>query len=385
MDVAKEFGLSLRSVERLYKRFLDRGEDGISPGYARCGQHQSQRTPEHIVQKAQELREQHPTWGAELIRVFLEADQPLPTARTLQRWFRKTALPKAPPGRRPETNPLRAKRPHQVWQMDAKEWILLQSGQRVSWLRVVDEFTGAVLGSFVFEEGHFASVTAGQVRQSLRDLFFQWGRPKSFRVDNGHPWGSAGDLPTDLALWLIGLSIDMIWNPPRQPQKNGVVERSQGVGKNWAEPKTCLSARALQKRLNEMDRIQREAYPYQNGQSRLTTHPQLKFSGRAYSQGFEAKSWSMKAVLNHLREYVISRRVDRAGAVSIYNRNYYVGEHHRGKAIYVYLDPLEVAWVFSTPEGEQLRVHPAEQITKESIMKLTVTKRRKPKPTDQHS
>ena len=39
-----------------------------------------------------------------------------------------------------------------------------------------------------------------------------------------------------LALWLIGLGIEVIWNPPRCPQANGVVERSQGTGKRWAEP-----------------------------------------------------------------------------------------------------------------------------------------------------
>jgi transposase InsO family protein len=374
--VVKELALPLRTVQRLYRRFEDWGERGIAPDYAQCGQHQPQKTPESILQNAQTLRAEHPTWGAELIRIFLEADQPRPSARTLQRWFRKQATPKAPPGRRPEADSQRAQTPHEVWQMDAKEWVLLNSGQRVSWLRVVEEFTGAVLGTWVFEQGHFASVTASAVRQTLRDLFFQWGRPKRFRVDNGHPWGSAGDLPTDLALWLIGLNLQMIWNPPRQPQKNGVVERSQGVGKNWAEPGACQSAQELQTRLNEMDRIQREVYPYQGGPSRLATYPQLNSSGRTYSRDWETNTWNLTRVLDHLREYVVSRRVDSAGTVSIYNRRYYVGKQHHGKLMYVYLDPLEISWIFSNPDGEQLRIHPAEQITKDAIMKLQVTNRR---------
>jgi hypothetical protein len=41
----------------------------------------------------------------------------------------------------------------------------------------------------------------------LRRAFADWGRPERFRVDNGVPWGSWGDLPTDLALWLIGLGV----------------------------------------------------------------------------------------------------------------------------------------------------------------------------------
>ena len=298
-------------------------------------------------------------------------------ARTLQRWFEKNAVPLAPPGKRPEAQSSRATRPHETWQMDAKEFVRLKNGQRVSWLRVVDEFTGAVLGTVVFEKERFASVSAAAVRKVLRALFSCWGRPRRFRVDNGHPWGSTGDFPTDLSLWLIGLGMDMIWNPPCTPQKNGVVERSQGVGKNWAEPGSCNSAKALQQRLDEMDRIQREEYPHDRRKSRLETYPALKSSRRRYDTKWEADHWSIKRVLAHMSEYVIQRRIDRGGSVSIYNRNYYVGRHHKGKEIFVYFDPLEVVWIFSTPEGEQLRTQSADQITQERILRLDVTKRRK--------
>ena len=379
-EVAQEFGLSLRTVQRLYRRFEIWAEDGVPPDYDQCGQQQTQQTPDEILLQAQQLRNEHPTWGAELIRLHLDSEAPLPAARTLQRWFKKNVIPTAPPGNRPAANPERATRPHQVWQMDGKEYVLLKNGQRISWLRVVDEFTGAVLGTFVFEVERFASVTPAAVRKVLRALFSLWGRPKRFRVDNGHPWGSTGDFPTDLSLWLIGLGMELIWNPPREPQKNGVVERSQGVGKNWAEPQNCESAKQLQQRLDEMDRIQRERYPHQRGKSRLATYPQLKSSRRPYDADWEEKHWSLRRVLNHLSEYVIPRRIDHGGSISIYNRNYYVGKHHRKEAVYVYFDPLEVSWVFSTPEGDQLRVHPAEQITRERILRLAVTnRRRKPK------
>src|SRR5208337_2432296 len=85
-------------------------------------------------------------------------------------------------------------------------------------------------------QGYFTQVPSGMVQAELRRCFRQWGRPVSLRVDNGYPWGSCGDLPTPFALWLVGLDIGVIWNPPRRPQDNGVVERSQGLAKNWAEP-----------------------------------------------------------------------------------------------------------------------------------------------------
>ena len=81
--------------------------------------------------------------------------------------------------------------------------------------------------------------------------------------------GSRGEFPTELSLWLIGLGVGMHWNNPRRPQENGVVERSQGTSARWCEPWTCRSPAELQVRLERMDRLYREVYPYQNRRSRL--------------------------------------------------------------------------------------------------------------------
>src|SRR4051794_7580213 len=70
-------------------------------------------------------------------------------------------------------------------------------------------------------------------QRALRRLFARFGLPEQVRIDNGMPWGSQGDLPTDLACWLAGLGVGLLTNPPRQPQKNGVIERYQGVGQLW--------------------------------------------------------------------------------------------------------------------------------------------------------
>jgi transposase InsO family protein len=67
------------------------------------------------------------------------------------------------------------------------------------------------------------------VRRSLRRAWERWGLPRVVQVDNGSPWGSWSDLPPPLALWLIGLGLELAWIPPRRPQRNGVVERSHGV------------------------------------------------------------------------------------------------------------------------------------------------------------
>jgi hypothetical protein len=215
-----------------------------------------------------------------------------------------------------------------------------------------------------------------EVQAVLRQTFRRWGRPWCFRVDNGTPWGSSGDLPTDLALWLLGLAIATTANPPRRPQDNGVVERSQGTGKRWAEPGTCADATELQQRLQEMDQIQREEYPSLQGRSRLEAFPELQHSGREYSPSWERRHWDLALVLTHLAGYAVPRKVDKCGSVSLYSKSHYVGKLHAGKQVFVMFDPHRCEWLFSDEHGLQLRSQPAEQICRRRIETLTVTNKR---------
>jgi transposase len=378
--IAQALDLSPRTVRRLRRRALQQPADALAADYAACGRRRSADT-EALREEVLALRRTHPRWGAGLLRVLLQRDDPdraVPCVRTLQRWLHGAGLGPAPSGRRPasETPAERAKQPHAVWQMDAAEQIRLQNGQRVSWLRLVDECSGAVLWTKVFAQGKWLKVPPQDVQAELRRAFARWGRPLTLRVDNGGPWGSAGDLPPDLALWLIGLGIDLHWNDAHAPRQNGIVERSQGLGKRWAEVEQCRSAHELQQHLQTVDAIQREAYPACQGQTRAAAFPKLAHSGRRYSRFWERQHWDHARVLQHLAGYAVVRKVDQNGDVSLYHRPHYVGILHRAKRVYVMLDPQRVEWLFADDKGQQLRVQPAEELQAARIQRLTVTNRR---------
>lgn len=153
-DIAAAFGLPPRTVRHLLSRFQSGGPDALAPSYEACGR-QTPKPAEALVQAVLQMRREHPTWGAELIRLMLprqglDTGTPLPTTRTLQRWLGRAGLAPAPVGRRPKGESRRATRPHEVWQMDAAELVPLRSGSRICWLRLVDEGSGAVLGTAVF-------------------------------------------------------------------------------------------------------------------------------------------------------------------------------------------------------------------------------------------
>jgi len=197
------------------------------------------------------------------------------------------------------------------------------------------------------------------------------------RIDNGYPWGSAGDLPTDLALWLLGLGIELWWNRPRRPQENGVVERSQGTGKRWGEPHTCGDHVAFQKRLDELDQLQREHYRYRKNKSRMTWYGDLHHSGRPYSVSGERSHWQWEKVASHLGNYCVERYVDQKGQISIYNRNHYVGVTQRKKAVWVMFDGGRCEWVVADERGQILKQIPADEMRGKEILALSVTYRRK--------
>lgn len=150
--IAAELGLRCRTVRGLWQRYRRRGEQGLEPDYARCGR-RGPRLARPVYETALARRRAHPRWGAPLIRLERRVrfpQEPLPRERTVSRWVRAAGLqprrgkrPLAPPRRR-------GQRPHEGWQIDAKERRRLGDGPGCSQVSVVDEASGATLGTVAF-------------------------------------------------------------------------------------------------------------------------------------------------------------------------------------------------------------------------------------------
>jgi transposase len=153
-QIAEALSLSRVTVRRLIRRSRERGAEGLEPDYRRAPD--AAALASGLRDAALQCRREHPAWGAELIRIHLLQrawSEPVPSARTLQRWLLRANLAPAPAGRPPKDNPARATTPHETWQMDAKELIKIGTNELVSWLRLVDECSGAVLRTAVFPPG----------------------------------------------------------------------------------------------------------------------------------------------------------------------------------------------------------------------------------------
>ena len=152
-DIAADLGLNFETVRKLIARFRKHGSGSIAADYSKCGLSQPRRADAELIEAAITMRREHPSWGAGIIRVQLvelHPDSVIPSVRTIQRAFARAGLNPAPPGRRRGRSWRRAERPHQTWQMDAADQMKLAGGRSASWLRIVDECSGAVLKTIVF-------------------------------------------------------------------------------------------------------------------------------------------------------------------------------------------------------------------------------------------
>jgi hypothetical protein len=132
-------GLVPRTVRQLVQRLRTRGPNALATSYPnRAYAHPPPFRA--LIEEALQLRRAHPTWGAGLVRVLLHRRYPAapnPAERTLQRWFRRAELIRAPSGRRAGPSSYqRAQEPHDVWQLDAADQVALQNGTQVCWLRI---------------------------------------------------------------------------------------------------------------------------------------------------------------------------------------------------------------------------------------------------------
>lgn len=87
--ISQEEQISYSSVRKIWKRFEEKGLEGLAANYQNCGLQGCQ--TKSIKRIALWLRYLHPDWGAPFIHMILEeryGSAELPTIRTLQLWFR---------------------------------------------------------------------------------------------------------------------------------------------------------------------------------------------------------------------------------------------------------------------------------------------------------
>lgn len=263
---------------------------------------------------------------------------------------------------------------HEVWAVDAKEQMKLHDATGACWLTLTDEASGAILSTRAFPTRDWLDVNVGAVRDHLQSVFAEWGLPHALRFDNGHPWGTTTPIPSALALWLVGLGVEVIFGRPARSTDNAVVERSHGVLNGWVEPHQCADFEQFEDFLAYFTAFQRERYPLTGGQPRTQHYPQLRENPRRYNATEDAQNWSLQFVFDYLATFRFQRKVAVNGRVSLFSREYSLGRAYQRRTVSIQMDNHAHEWVAYDEYGNELKRFAPRDLTYETIYHFNLSR-----------
>lgn len=219
--LCRRFGVSRTLGYRLLDRYALQGDAGLEERSRRP--HGSPlRTAPELEAAVLAVRSEHPAWGGRKIAAVLRRrGMAAPSPSTVTQILRRHGIELGAYGGG-ETSFTRFEHasPNDLWQMDFKGHVAMQSG-RLHPLTVLDDHSRfcVVLAACDNERTH-------TVRDHLTEAFERYGLPWRMTMDNGSPWGNGpGDPFTPLGVWLMEQDIRIGHSRPYHPQTQGKDER----------------------------------------------------------------------------------------------------------------------------------------------------------------
>lgn len=221
-EVCRRHNVAPKTGYEYLRRYLAGGEgalEALSRRPHRMPAKLDEATERRIIELRQALR-----WGPRKIRWRLEQEgwPRVPAKSTVEEVLRRNGMVteersrKSMPHRRFEHE-----QPNDLWQIDFKGHFALRNGERCHPLLVIDDHSRYLLALRACRNERRETV-----QPILTELFRTHGLPVRMLMDNGPPWGRAGErVYSELEVWLIRLDVRVSHGRARHPQTQGKVER----------------------------------------------------------------------------------------------------------------------------------------------------------------
>lgn len=225
-ELAREYGISLKTAKKFKARFLRQGEPGLLD-QSRAPHWIPHKTPPDVVRILVAERKKHPTWGSRKLKVILEKryQREFPASSTITDILGRAGLlverkvrSQCPPS---PTSLSVANAPNDIWCIDYKGQFRLANGRYCYPLTLTDQFSRLILGIDAMN-----AISTEAALATCEELFRRYGLPNAIRSDNGAPFASRGlaGLTKLSVYWmLLGIRVERI--RPSHPEENGQHER----------------------------------------------------------------------------------------------------------------------------------------------------------------
>jgi transposase InsO family protein len=321
-ELCRRFGISRSNGHKWLKRYLMEGGAGLADRSRRPLRSPS-RTPQPIEAEVLRIRDKsNNTWGGRKIeRVMqrsgqIEVPSPSTITEILRRHGKLAERAHEHPG--PHQRFERAA-PNELWQMDFKGHFATAQG-RCHPLTVLDDHSRYSLTISACSNQQDTTV-----RGRLVLIFRRYGLPFAMLMDNGPPWGDAGNQPhTVFTVWLMQLGVKVIHCRPFHPQTQGKDERFHRTLK--AEVLSGKSFRTLAECQDAFDRW-RHMYNHER------PHEALAFATPAERYRVSTRTFPETLAPIEYGPGDTVRKVDSGGDIKFKGRKLHVGKPFRGNPI----------------------------------------------------
>jgi hypothetical protein len=386
-DLAVEVRCSLSCARKWWRVGRDGGVDALRrerPVERKTGA--LSRFDPVVAERALHWKRSYPRRGPERILVEMAGDESLaglklPKRSTLATFF-KEACPELLQKRQPRPKaPPKGQRVHELWQMDAKEKIVLGDGNIVTVLQVREPIACAFLGCFahaVQTETHWRKLTLREIQADLRIVFTEFGLPIGLQTDRERVYGRPATeaFPTLFTLWLVGLGMEHHFTRPGQATDQAQVERGHRTWNDWlTQPDPtpnlltyCIELAKARYMHNEV--LLSRAGDCQ-GRPPYQAHPEVRIPLQPFESGAELLLFNLGRVDRFLAQFTWQHKVTQTGQVSVGESIYSLGRIHAGTQVTVRFDPSDRHFIFAHPQtGKELKRCPAKKLDVSTITGL---------------
>jgi transposase InsO family protein len=331
-DTAIRYGIDRRTLHRWLVRYATEGLAALADKSSRPDRCPHQMAPE-IEARIVDMRRSHPGWGPRTILNKLRRELEVPPSRAaIYRCLVRHRMIQPKPRRRRRDDYKRWERSRsmELWQIDVMG-ATLSSGIGVSVVTGIDDHSRfCVIAKIV------ARATARPVCDALLEALGRHGIPEQVLTDNGRVFtGKLGKRPANVLFDRICLhnGIRHLLTAPYSPTTTGKIERlHKTMRKEFFTDKVFETIEEMQAALD----VWVTDYNNEREHQSLGDVPPIRRFELARPAALEVIDGDVAdEEPPPPRPKVVTRRVDRAGRISILKHRYHVGRHLAGEAVMV--------------------------------------------------
>lgn len=369
--ISESFQVSVRTLERYCKSYLEYGFEGLYPQGKSA--ESKYKIPQELLDEAIRLRRELPSRSVPTIIRILElegkAEPGFLRRTTLQDAFARagysSSLMKTYQDKGYASQRFQREHRHDLWQGDIKYGpvLLIRSVPTQTYLScLIDDAT-----RYILHAEFYANMEQDIVEDTLRKAIGKYGVPKRLYFDNGSQYRTHW---MKRACGLLG--IRLLYAKPRNPQGKGKQERWNHTVDSFLEEISLKLPESLSDLNSQFQAWLGECY-HSKIHSALGTAPEIAFKGDSMPANFPDAALVARAFL-HCEQ----RKADKSGCVSFRGDKYDLGVRFAGTRVDVVYDAGNTETLTIEAPGEhpfqvhklQIQEHVAPRAKKRNIDRI---------------